>query len=112
MAFQPDRNLYSYKLLHGILICFPLKRNKNNASNKNHHYDSMFFYVIMQIFSLLQDNAKHYFLCLESAKTLFAFRGLDCDLKYNWKYLFLFSIQNIQGNCKVVFLKCFPVALF
>ena len=99
MAFQHDRTLYSYKLLHGILICFPLKRNKNNSSNKNHPYDA--FYVIMQIF-FMQDNTKHYFLLLDSSIKLSAFHGLAGNI-------FFFSIQNIKSHCGVIFLKHFPV---
>ena len=89
MAFQPNRNLYSYKLLHRTLVCLPLKSNKNNSSNKKQPYGSMLFYIIMQISFLLQDNAKHCFIRLDSSIKLSAFHGLNCDLKYKLE-IFIF----------------------
>ena len=41
---------------------------------------------------LLQDNTKHYFLCLESSIKLSAFQGLNCDLKYKLE-IFLFPLH-------------------
>ena len=48
-----------------------------------------FFYVRMQILFLLQDNAKYYFLRLESSIKLSAFHILNCDLKYKLE-IFIF----------------------
>ena len=84
MAFQPDRNIYFYKLVHGVLIFFPLKRNKNNSSNKNYPYDS-----IMQIIFYCKTHARHYCLRLESSIKLADFHELNCDLKYKLE-IFLF----------------------
>ena len=61
---------------------------------------------------LLQDHAGLLFLHLESLIELFVFTIRINFWDVSWIYFFFFNIQNIKSNCRIVFLKSFPIIYF
>ena len=90
-----------------LLFCM----NVNNLNSKSLHHDLMLFFLIMQIYFLLQDNAifNHHQQSLTKI--------LDCRI-YDYilicvHALFFFSIvwriKDIKSNCFIALFELFPV---
>ena len=95
-----------------LVICTPhalgFSQNnlQGNLNNNNQHCVLTLFSLIMQIIFLLQYNT--ILLCLESLKE-FVFHALSHALKRRQDIFFISSIQNINDNRQIIFLKFFPI---
>ena len=84
----------------------------------------MLFLLIMLIIFLLRDNSIVVLLALNPFDLLFrfspfgiikrmiVFHDLNYVLKHKHDVFFLFSMQNINSNCYIIFRKFFPVMFF